>query len=264
MALKAILDSLDSVDAAHRDLYEERDGKFVLQVEGIEQHPGAAAVKAALDRVRSEKRAVTDKLAAAESRLEGLPDDFDADAYETMKARADGNEPAKLDERLAAQRANLEKGFAKEREKLEGRAAKLDGTLRRVMVDDGLTKALLDAGVDKTFLPAAKALLKEKGQIKLVEDDDAIHVFADDGVNDRTPLTDYVRSWAGQDEGKPFISKPTGGDAKGGEGGRFGDNPFDTKGGSVRPNLTKQQELIAANPEKARQMARAAGITPSW
>lgn len=260
MALKAILDSLDSVEPQFHDLYEEKDGKFVLQVEGIEQHPGAVSLKAALDRVRGEKRTLSEKLTAAESRLDGLPDDFDADAYEHLKSAADGKEPANLDERLTAQKNQLEAKFAKEREKLEGRASKLDGTLRRVMVDDGLTKALLDAGIDKTFLPAAKALLKEKGQIKLVEDDDAIQVFADDGVNDRTPLTDYVRSWAGQDEGKPFIAKPSGGDAKGGQGRSFGENPFDPK----NPNKTKQQELIVANDAKARQMAQAVGITPYW
>ncbi|WP_416355548.1 hypothetical protein ACLNGM_15020 [Aureimonas phyllosphaerae] len=264
MALKAILDSLDGVETTLHDLYTEKDGKFVLEVDGIDQHPETKALKSALDRVRSEKRTVSEKLTSAEERLTGLPDDFDAEAYEDLRSRAEGNEPAKLDERLAAQKTQLEGKFAKDREKLDGRIAKLDGALRRVMVDEGLTKALLDAGIDKTFLPAAKALLKERGQIKLIEDDDAIQVFADDGVNDRTPLADYVRAWAGQDEGKPFITKPTGGDAKGGDGQRFGENPFDTKGGTVRPNLTKQQELIAQNPVKARQMAQAAGITPTW
>lgn len=260
MALKATLDSLDSIEPQLQELYEEKDGKFVLSVEGIEQHPGTQSLKAALDRVRGEKRAIAEKLTAAESRLEGLPDDFDAETYETLRQQAEGKDAPQLDERLSAQKAQLEAKFAKEREKLESRAQKLDGTLRRVMVDDGLTKALLDAGIDKTFLPAAKALLKEKGQIKLVEDDDAIQVFADNGVNDRTPLADYVRAWASEDEGKPFIAKATGGDAKGGNAPRFTDNPFDPKS----PNRTKQQELIVQNDAKARQMAEAAGVKPYW
>jgi hypothetical protein len=260
VALKAIIDSLDSVEEQYCSLYEEKDGKFVLVVEGIERHPGAAALKSALDRVRGEKRTLSEKLTAAETRLEGLPEDFDAEAFETLRTQAEGKEPPKIEERLAAQKTQLEAKFAKDREKLEARANKFDGTLRRVMVDDGLTKALLDAGIDKGFLPAAKALLKEKGQIKLVEDDDAIQVFADDGVNDRTPLTDYVRSWASLDEGKPFIAKATGGDAKGGDGKRFTDNPFDPK----NPNRTKQQELIVQNDAKARQMAEAVGIKPYW
>jgi hypothetical protein len=260
VALKAIIDNLDSVEEQYRSLYEEKDGKLVLIVEGIEAHPGAAALKSALDRVRGEKRTLSEKLTAAESRLEGLPEDFDAEAYEALRTQAEGKEPPKIEERLAAQKTQLEAKFAKDREKLEGRASKLDAALRRVMVDDGLTKALLDAGIDKGFLPAAKALLKEKGQIKLVEDDDTIEVFADDGVNDRTSLSDYVRSWAGQDEGKVFVAKATGGDAKGGDGKRFTDNPLDPK----NPNRTKQQELIVANDTKARQMAEAVGVKPYW
>ncbi|WP_457814149.1 hypothetical protein U8C43_23825 [Sinorhizobium meliloti] len=263
MALKAVIDNLDSVEETHRALYEEKDGKFVLAVDGIESHPGAAALKSALDRVRAEKRTLSDKLTTAESRLEGLPEDFDIEAYEALRQQAEGKEPPKIEERLAAQKTQLEAKFAKDREKLEARANKLDSTLRRVMVDDGLTKALLDAGIDKNYLPAAKALLKEKGQIKLVEDDDAIQVFADDGVNDRTPLSDYVRSWAGQDEGKVFVAKPTGGDAKGGDGRQFSDNPWDSSNGK-KPNLTKQQQLVQENPSKARQMAQAAGVTPNW
>lgn len=260
MALKSKVDSLDSVEAQFHDLYEEKDGAYVLAVDGLDQHPGAQALKSALDRERTQRRTLSEKLTAAEARLEGLPDDFDADAYEALRQQADGKEAPQLDERLSAQKAQLEAKWAKEREKLEARASKLDGTLRRVMVDEGLTKALLDAGVDKSFLPAAKALLKEKGQIKLVEDDDAVQVFADDGVNDRTPLTDYVRAWATQDEGKPFIAKPTGGDAKGAAPQRFGENPF----AKDSFNRTKQAELINENPVKARQMAEAAGVRPNW
>lgn len=62
MALKAIIDSLDSVEEQFRSLYEEKDGKFVLIIEGIESHPRAAAPKSALDRVRGEKRTISEKL----------------------------------------------------------------------------------------------------------------------------------------------------------------------------------------------------------
>lgn len=260
MALKAKVDSLDSVEAEFHALYEEKDGTYVLAIDGIDQHPGAQALKSALDRERTQRRTLSEKLTAAEARLDGLPDDFDADAYEALRQQADGKEAPQLDERLNAQKAQLEAKWAKEREKTDAERAKLRSTLNRVMVDEGLTKALLDAGVDKTFLPAAKALLKEKGQIKLVEDDDDVQVFADDGVNDRTPLTDYVRAWATQDEGKPFIAKPTGGDAKGGNAPRFADNPF----AKDSFNRTKQAELINENPIKARQMAEAAGVRPNW
>lgn len=259
MALKAIIDSLDSVEEQYRDLYEERDGKYVLAVEGIEAHPGAAALKSALDRVRGEKRALSEKLTTVEGRLDGLPDDFDANEYERLRGAAEGKEPPKIDERLDRQKAELEKKHKAELDKRDARITKLDGTLRKSLVDDGLTKALIDAGVSKDFLPAAKALLKERGAVKLIEEDDEFQVLADDGIDDRLPLSKFVTNWAAED-GKHFVAKPTGGDAKGGEGKRFTENPFDPKS----PNRTKQQELIVQNDAKARQMAAAVGVKPYW
>ncbi|WP_339820189.1 hypothetical protein [uncultured Paracoccus sp.] len=259
MALKAIIDSLDSVEEQYRDLYEEKDGKYVLAVEGIEAHPGAASLKNALDRVRTEKRTLSEKLTAVEGRLDGLPDDFDVDEYERLKGAAEGKEPPKIDERLDRQKAELEKKHRTELEKRDARISKLDSTLRKSLVDDGLTKALIDSGVSKEFLSAAKALLKERGAVKLIEENDEFQVLADDGIDDRMPLTKFVANWVG-DEGKHFVAKATGGDAKGGEAKRFTENPFDPK----NPNRTKQQELIVQNDTRARQMAEAVGVTPYW
>lgn len=264
MALKTIVDSLDAVEEQYRDLYTEQDGSFVLDIEGVENHPGAKSLKAALDRVRAEKRAATEKLTAVEQRLEGLPDDFDAEAYQSLEARAAGSDPEKLDERLDRQRAADKAKYDKDMADREKRIEKLDKALRRVMVDEGLTKALLDAGVSKEHLRGAKALLKEEGKIRLVEDDGEYHVYADDGIDERTPLTKFVGDWTGTDEGKSYVAKASGSDAKGGQGQRFSENPWDTQGGKIKPNLTKQQEVIAQNPEKARQMAQAAGVQPNW
>ena len=113
--------------------------------------------------------------------------------------------------------------------------------------------------MSKDFLPAAKALLKERGAVKLIEEDDEFQVLADNGIDDRMPLSKFVAEWA-SDEGKHFIAKPTGGDAKGGDGKRFAENPFDPK----NPNRTKQQELIVSNDARARQMAEAVGVKPYW
>lgn len=111
---------------------------------------------------------------------------------------------------------------------------------------------MIDAGISKDFLPAAKALLKERGAVKQIEKDDEFQVLADNGIDDRMPLTKFVTEWA-TDEGKHFVAKATGGDAK-----RFGENSFDPK----TLNRTKQQELIVQNDAKARRMAEAVGIKP--
>ena len=54
MALKLNVESLDSVDEALRPLYVEREGKFTLNVDGIED---TAALKGALQKERREREA---------------------------------------------------------------------------------------------------------------------------------------------------------------------------------------------------------------
>lgn len=80
MALKLILDSLEGMDDAAKALYLEKDGKFHLDVEGIEN---ADSVKAALDR---ERKAARDATKASE------------------KWRALGKTPEEIQELLEAQR----------------------------------------------------------------------------------------------------------------------------------------------------------------
>ena len=263
MAIKAIVDDLDSVEETIRPLYEEQNGKYVLQVEDFKRHPAFEALTASLNRIGRDKRAADEKLASLEERFSGLPEDFDADTYAALEARAAGQDPAKVDERLAKQREADAKKMEAEVAKREARLSKMEAALRKTKVDDGLNRALIEAGVSREYLSLAKAYLKEQGKIRLVEDDDDFEVFADDGIDERTPLTKFVGDWV-SNEGKHLVPKPTGGNASGGTGQRFTENPFDTKGGTIKPNMTKMQEAIEANPEKARQMAIAAGQTPTW
>lgn len=269
MALKAIIDSLDSVEEQYRSLYEEKNGAYVLAIEGIESHPGAAALKSALDRVRSEKRALSEKLATAESSLADIPEDFDADEWIRLKAEApDPADPDKKkpsDEHLQSQKrlyeqriANLEKKHTEEIKAKDGEIAERDGVIESVLVEDGLTKALVEAGVDKKYLKAARALLKPS--VKVVRNDDGQRRAVVETDLGEDEIGKYVVNWVQSDEGSPFVAKPTGGDAKGGDAKRFGDNPF----AKDSFNRTRQQELITQNDAKARQMAEAAGVKPYW
>jgi hypothetical protein len=259
MALKTILDTLDDVPEALHGEYKEVDGKFILDIEGIDAHPAVVNLKTAHERVKADKKKATDELAATKARLEGLPDDFDADAYETLVQQAEGKEPAKTDEQVAQVRQQLERKHQADLAKKDERITTLEGAVTKATIDDGLSKALDEAGIDPAFKPAAMALLKSKGAVKLVEEDDQFKAQVETDMGPM-PLAGYVKDWAGGDEGKIFIKKATGGDAPGGNGQKFTDNPFDPK----NPNLTKQQELIAANDAKARQMAQAVGVKPHW
>ncbi|MBM3604268.1 MAG: hypothetical protein FJX25_05800 [Alphaproteobacteria bacterium] len=262
MALKTILDSLDDVPEALHGEYKEIDGRFVLDLEGIDVHPTVVNLKNAHERQKQTNRTLQTDLTTAKARLEGLPDDFDADAYETLKQQAEGKAPAKTDEQVAQIRQQLERKHQAELAKKDERIGTLTGAVNKLSIDDGLSKALDEAGVDPAFKPGAMALLKSKGAVKLVVEDGHFKAQVETDMGPM-PLANYVRDWSGSDEGKIYVKKPTGADAQGGTGGRFTDNPWDSSNGK-NPNLTKQQQVISENPAKARQMAQAAGVTPNW
>ena len=70
--LKFQLDSLDGVDESVRSLYTEKDGKFVLGIEGLPQPEDVSGLKSKVEELLAEKKSEADKRKAAEeqARLE--------------------------------------------------------------------------------------------------------------------------------------------------------------------------------------------------
>ncbi|MDP2644124.1 MAG: hypothetical protein Q8P24_04235 [Desulfobacterales bacterium] len=83
-----------------------------------------------------------------------------------------------------------------------------------LLVDNGLSSALLEAGVKKaSYLKAAKAMLA--GQVILTVDGESRIAKVGD-----KPLAEFVKAWAVSDEGKAFVDAP--GNSGGGAGGGAG------------------------------------------
>src|ERR1700751_2111090 len=82
MALALNVDSLDAVNENLRPLYVEKDGKFVLDVDGIED---TSALKGALQKERKEREAKERQIKAWE-KLGKTPDDI-AELLEAQQAR---------------------------------------------------------------------------------------------------------------------------------------------------------------------------------
>lgn len=261
MGLKAIVDTLEGIPEALHEFYEEgEDGKFTLSLDEAEfrEHPRAKGLRSALKRQQDDNKSLKERLATVEARVQGLPEDFDAGTYEELKAAAEGSKGGKSVTE-AANRARED-----ERRKSEARVAeekakadKFEAALRRKTVDEGLTAALVAAKVGSEYLPAARALLRERGKIEMVERDNAFDAVVKDDLGVEKPLRDYVAEWASSDEGKAYIPKAIGADAKGGTGSNFRKNPWDPK----TRNLTEQQRILQENPTLARQMAAAHGQT---
>lgn len=259
MTLHAVVDSLDGINEAFHSEYKEQDGKYILDLaDDIKVHPRVGALTIAFDRAKKERKVAQDEVATLKERFSGLPDDFDPAEFGRLRELADkGGKP---DEQLVKLRDSLEKKHTTERKSLEDRIKKLSGFVSKSTIDDTLTRSLVDAGVAKEFLPAARALLKDKGVIKLVEDEKSFEAMVDTDMGPAT-LSKYVSEWATQDEGRVFVARPSGGDATGG-GNRpvSGTNPWSKE----QHNLTSQELMIRDNPVKARQFALAAGKTPDW
>jgi len=271
--LKAILDSLDDVPEAIRSEYKEQKigdkTVFVLDLDGVNEHPAVVNLKSAHERVKADKKRLGDDLAAANAKLKDIPEDFDAAEWERLRAdeATRSNDPDNKDVRkqveaaTASVKSQYETKLAKLKKDLEAEIASrdakvsnLEGDLRKRLVTDGLTSALTEAGVtNPTFLKAARALL-ESG-VEVVEDDGVrvAKMKSDLGGDD---LAKYVQNWVQGDEGKAFVSPPKGADSKGSSGRASEDNPF----GKTAWNKTAQGALIRSDRAKAERLAKAAGF----
>lgn len=268
MALGVLYETLDKVPEALHAFYIEQDGKFILDLaDDVKVHPKVSNLQTAFEKQRTEAKKAKDELKILRDRVEGLPDDFDPSEYLRLKAlEGDPNDPdtKKKDEHLQSQKKHyeerlqsLEKKLRKEIEQKDDNVTKKHKVIERLLVEDGLTKSLVEAGIGREYLKAAKAMLKDS--VKVQEDDGEYRavVVTDMGEED---IPRFVTNWAQSDEGKVFVAKATGSDATGGSRTPTGDNPFRKE----QENLTKQQLLIRDHPEQARRLAKAAGINPDW
>ncbi len=198
MALKVALETLDDLDEALHPLYTEKDGRFVLEVDGIDDHPDVANLRNAYQAEKTKRQDQGQKLADALAKLEAKPNPTKADDAEIMRLR----------EALEA-----------ERDQWKTKATELEGTVYKLTVEGQLDAAIRDAGISEpAFHKAAKRLLSD---VVKVNDGKPV-VETDMGP---LALSEYVKRWASS-EGAAFVSKPAGGGATGSKGGTTGRKPL--------------------------------------
>ena len=131
------------------------------------------------------------------------------------------------------------KDSAKAMEVLQGQLSSETGFTSKLLLDNGLTDALVKAGVSAPYLPAVKAMLSSQAKIT-VEGDIRKAVIGD------KDLGAYVTDWATSDDGKHYIQAPanSGGGANGGANGSsiktVARSGFDTMSQSERSSFIKQ------------------------
>jgi len=190
MALKTILETLDGVDDAVAAFYTEDDGKYILQVEGVDEHPDVANLRNAYQRTKADREQAKTEIKTLSQQL----------------AEMQQNRPDEA--QLVAMRQELESKAQAE----TARAADLEKRLMGVTRDRSLDEALASAGItNPTFQKAARALLAP--QVK-VEGDRAI-IETDMGP---MALQEHVKRWVAS-EGSAFVTPPSGGGARGNTAG---------------------------------------------
>ena len=257
--MKFAYQSESDIPAGLREHYAERDGKFVLQVEG-------AAEKARLDEFRESNIALRkelDGLKAKSKEFEGV------DLAEARKliAQAEQQKERKLIEAGEVDKL-IEKRTGAVRDKLAGEIAELRKAKEALVtqlsereINTAVLKAAAEHGVQKT---ATEDVLARAQRVFRLVDGRAEAVDAKGEPlldSDGRPLS--VAGWVeGLAKDAPHLFEHnTGGGASGtGAGGggskANGANPFDRDSGW---NLTEQMKLMKENPALAQRMKLAAG-----
>lgn len=235
MALKTVLETLEGVDDATKALYTQKDDQFILDIDGVDQHPDVANLRSAFARKKDELQQLRQKVDDAEARLKSVPDDFDAEKWTKLK---DG----KPDEAaLVSLRKELEADLGKAIE----RADRAEAQLLKASLDRDLSDALTAAGVTNVgLLEGARALLVPK--IKMDQTGKPV-VDTDMG---EIAVPEFVKKWAA-DSGKAFVTPSSGGGSKGGNGA---DGPV-TPEQFAKMGDRERTELYQSDPETFRKLS---------
>ena len=199
-ALKEKLENLDGLDEALHQFYVQSTdgGPFFLDIEEIKDHPGIQPLKSA-------HIANSAKLTERQQTLEALKAEIAALKSATAPKPAQSNEPD-----LVALREQMEKAQAD----LKAERDALNDKLYSLTAAQHLQDAIAKAGITNPSLQrGAIAILNNGKQVQM--DGDRAIVKTDMGD---IPLIDHVSRWASSDEGKAYVSMPTGGGAKGDSG----------------------------------------------
>ena len=163
---------------------------------------------------------------------------IDPDDYNRLK-----EEKSTLEDQLAEAQKAI-KASASEFEKLKKSHESEAGYVQKLLIDNGLSDAILKAGVKPELAKAAKALFAGQASIK-IDGENRSAVIGDKSIDD------YIKEWASSDEGKHFVAAPLnqGGGGNGGGGAGSGQKTisreqFNSKSQSERLEFAKSGGVV--------------------
>jgi hypothetical protein len=254
MALKFKFKTKDEVPVEHLPLYAERDGAWVLDVEG-------AVEKAKLDEFRNTNVSLLKERDDLKKRFEGIdPDQVRALADEKRKLEEAAQLKAGEAEKVIESRAKALKGeFDRQLSAVTSERDALNARLAAIQIDQGVITSATKRGLRPSAFPDITA--RARGAFKLVngvpmafEADGQTVRHGKDGV---TPMT--LEEWvdAQVSEAPHLFESNSGSGASGGGSGGVGQrkNPF-RRGPDW--NVTEQMRLLKTDPRYAERLKAAA------
>ena len=257
MALKFKFKTKDEIPAEHLPHYAERDGAWVLHVDG-------AVEKSKLDEFRNSNVSLIKERDDLKKRYEGIdPDAVKALAdekrqlEEAQQLKA-GEVEKVVENRIKGVKADLEKQIAT----LSGERDALTGRLTSIQIDQGVLTVATKRGLRPTAIPDITARARSifrlvNGVPTAFEPDGKALRYGKDGL---TPMT--LEEWVDAQVSEAphlFESNAGGGAAGNGSGGVGGSkasvkNPFRKESW----NLTEQMKLQKSDPQLAARLKAAA------
>lgn len=230
--LKAVLESLDGVDDPIKALYEEKDGKFILQLDGADQHPSVQNLKNSYTAEVNKRKEMQKTFNEMKAKVETIPDDFDPDEWSRLRAADEQREKdpdgkdlrAQVDAAVATIKTQLETKHAKDLKKRDDEIAARDDVIKKHVTyrDNSLLERVLNESLEKVGVSnaarrkGALALLKPMAEV--VEEDDGEPVVRMRNEHGGGEVPSFITNWSSTDDGKAYVEPAKGSDAGSGGG----------------------------------------------
>lgn len=250
MTLKMSVDTIDEVPEAVRSFYEEKEGKFTLKVDGLED---TSALKGALAKERQAARDAQ-KLAKQYEGLGLSADEIKALVEEKQKAEREKAEKAGDFEKVLNQHRD---GWAKEKATLEAELNAARASERSAIIGTSLMTALSKAGATEEGIDLMPDRLASRVKFETEGGARVVKIMAADG---ETPMAGSGKDGLAtfDDLVKEAITKwPSLFKASGAGGG--GKPPGSGAGGAGNRTMSKAE--FEKLPAKDRAARMAAGLT---
>ena len=257
MTLKYKFKTKDEIPAEHHSLYAERDGAWVLDVDG-------AVEKTKLDEFRNNNVALAKERDELKKRFEGIdPDEVRKLADEKRRLEEAQQLKAGEVEKVIEARVKAHKGdFDKQLAAATSERDALNARLVAIQIDQGVIGAASKRGLRATAIPDITS--RARGVFRLVSG--VPTAFEADGQTVRpgkdgvTPMT--LEEWvdAQVSEAPHLFESNAGGGAAGNGSGGVGGGKAPVKNPFARAtwNLTEQMKLQKTDPKLADRLRAAA------